>query len=399
MYTYRVRNKENISGLSNALLAIYNSVGSGKKVSVFNMELRNVTSMPNSGVTAGVEDAKGITAVDGGVDLPYAKFNSTDGNLPSQVKILMNPTATQDALISYMRGCINYRYNNARGLFPQVYSGGYSGLDMASNYWDGIVLREGEGIIWKVSTLNISNFYRMSCIFSTGAAGNPTYIVDSEYNFNHDEFVNFALFNGVGSGVVLTIKYFGSGDTGDDTLPAFAVIPIDDVVGGETLTPYKIDSSNPAIPGTIIAVSDGVIRREGRRDGISDTFMFAPDVPFGVGYTNWMYFWDRTFYGPRIMLAKHVLSGDSVNQALRFFKAQGGDFDDADLLAGVTYVLNEGEGIAIVQMQPDIAAVTGMALTYRSSRFNYNVTATFGIEDVVPTAGLKAPILGGLVIQ
>jgi hypothetical protein len=187
-----------------------------------------------------------------GTDVTPIKLDSATANLPAQVQIKMYPDAAVGSRFSMVN--IATRQNTARvnqavcarsfGEFGSVALSGSLVRNFRqdlSGTSQPIVLNEGQGLNIQAEQQSATAAYSVLIEFYTS---------DGSYMLNEYVYplaVNslLTIWNGVGSGRVISIKTIAISEILEDTIPYFVFDMIGAARGGNVVTPIKMDSSSP----------------------------------------------------------------------------------------------------------------------------------------------------------
>ena len=381
--TYRVRSDIAPGAIDNALLAIYNSAGSGKIVTVKEIAVNYQGAYPDAG-NLGLESLNLISAHSGGSALSADKMDSDTPDLSSLIELRTEATVTVGATIKRIGSVPNF-VTSLANVFGAGQGSVRSRLNLGeffgnnfSGTLQGIILREGEGFCHQVPEgyRPISSYYKGLVIFRVIGVG--TYSCEFDYNPCGDGYSGFSMFNRTGSGGVVEILRFDVYEAGDTTPPIFTVFPIKGIcrfVTGNDLTSIKMDSTNPDVPASIVLKSDcGIDIGSSQVMPGGERQLFAS--------MELRYFCYRFGQGPRLI--NYMMPPVGVNR-LQF--AVAGRW--VNKIFDGSYVMREGEGMAITLCTSELYS-SYANVAYNSSYLNYFTTVRFTIEDApapVPTGG------------
>lgn len=278
MATYVVRTRGVPSAAGNALIALHNGVDSGKVVEIraIRLDMHFSTDPALTGtITAGDMQLRRITSCSGGTPIEYAKLDSANDDLPSDVLVMENPscTVTGGPIQSLVTNpCFKPDFGLS-GMSIHV-GASRSGMHFGEMFRQAttgagpIVLREDEGLALYIATAIATFAYRYSVVFRDQASGD-TYVVDDEVSTLHQGQFAAAIFNG-NSSTVLEVLEVSLHHIGDTSLPAYLVTPIDgiDPRTGEVLSAIKMDSSSANVPSGLVFKRDCVVYGPGTSQGM-----------------------------------------------------------------------------------------------------------------------------------
>jgi hypothetical protein len=333
-----------------AAFAVWNPVGSARRLRLLDMTLNETQGRTQSGTTV-AWDMTRITAIDGGIDVPLIPMDTDNTALPSQVKVVrrVNITGTGSSFrkvldLTQLNATRTLEYMHALRSGPVGVAGGNLCTGMLFSTYDGdvqpITLREGEGIgVLIANNVGRENF-PLEMLIWIDVSG-ETHLVR---HVGHPESFGAALavFNGSGSGVVLNIirvavselmtdQQVATGQPLRFTLETISGIHQNSL--GDRLTPVALDSNNDSFPSSVVvAVPCGVIqlsRDNALANGLSRTNEYPirrlAKVPFGAGV------------GLGTMALHGLGTSGFINDVI------SAKYDDGD------FVLNPGEGVALFQ--------------------------------------------------
>jgi len=249
-----------------AAMVLWNPPTSGYKIYVKNLKVINQMCQDTATGSSKL-DIQRISAYTTGALTDNAgyifKLNSTNPDLPSQIKILtrvdsvtaagtvrsyMNLPEYGDTIVQARTIAIHpAKRLGTDGLDTcNVYNCGYGNLDT-----QGQILREGEGISITPATIQTNAAYRFSFLFRTGDGS--TYGA-TETIRPYALMSPMIIFNGSGSGIIITMLNIECQEVGTDSLCTFSVQRIDDIfLGGDevdvTSNALKMDTTMVFPPG------------------------------------------------------------------------------------------------------------------------------------------------------
>lgn len=334
--------------------ALYNAAGSGKKISVKEVAVTPLQSRTSSAVSNYTVNR--VTAVSGGVDAAVTPLDSNNAAIPAQVLFRINCDITTTGAV--LRTITDFPQLNPTRAVPypvwRVQNGGNSEILMQSGTdVQGQVLREGQGLSFattgSVSRENYS--MAMSCMFTIGSA---TYVVRETIQTGAFPSL-FAIFNGVGSGVVITVRKILFAEIGSDevTLRRMTLESISGLHPNSYGIPADIipfDSTNSALPAAVRSVLKAGVLQMGNDAGMGGIRRNQSFLRRQVGAIMGV--------GPGLATGPN-LGGNALSN--HYCRIWHGDF-----------VLNQGEGVAIFQKDDTSTYGNGFWL---------NVLLT--VEDVV----------------
>lgn len=338
-----------------AWYALFNSPGSGKRINLLSLSL--VEQQIRRGATATTLELYRITATAGGVPVTgTVAMDSANYDLPAEITLRKNGGATTT-------GAPFRKMLDTQQLVPSVQpfrmfranSSEHSNLD-SSTLWDfsdtagsqGLVLREGEGIALVPNTAGgRSNWpIALSVVFNVGTA---THYARELLLFNSAETL-FTLFNGSGSGKVVTLLSISVNEVTDYLATPLSSIELQTIsglhpnsLGRGVVEPQKLDTAAADLPssiqsclraGVLQAHSSSYLVQAGcRRRGNENALRRMPLAPFG----HWV--------GAAHLFGVGMAPGRGMKALLDF------NHRARDSVFAHQLVLREGEGVALFQMQ------------------------------------------------
>jgi hypothetical protein len=286
-----------------AAAVLWNPSTSGYKVYVKNMKVMNQMSQDIviGSSQLNIQRISAYVTNDYTANAGYiVKMNSTNPALPSQVKILtrvdsvttsgavlrsfMNLPEFGDTIVQARTIAISPAKKLGTAGFDtcNVYNSGY-----CSAATTGQVLREGEGLAFVAANIQVNVAYRFSILFKTGDGS--TYGA-TETIRPYATMSPMLIFNGVGSGVIITVLNIECQEVGTDSLCQFAIQKIDDIFLGSdevdvTANVLKMDSTNVLPPG-LKCYTNCLVELAGVKNGavtVAPTFRRNAQMWLGTG--------------------------------------------------------------------------------------------------------------------
>ena len=352
--------------------ALFNEVGSGKLVNVLEIDLLETQGRTTT-ATSFAFGFERCSAMTGGDDVEVTKFDSDDADLPSQVLVreVIGAYTTAGGTIRKVRDMPQLNPTRAVAFPPwrtptswtndRVY--GASNVDV-----QGQVLREGQGFVAMTTAGTGKEPFPVAVIviFSIGSA---TYMARTRGSA--DTFPAFlGIFNGVGSGVVITVNQILVAEvmTDDTPIRRYQLETISGIKAPERVDVVSLDSGVSLPSGIVVAdkasalqasadavdaparTNEHVLRRLVMADAGASPGLATP-------FTNW----PRSAIGRSRIFSQH---------------------SDGPL------VLREGEGIALYQRQTN----TGLC-------FGYQLSVLFSVEDGPASGAVIAPVIGSTIVR
>lgn len=361
-----------------ALLSIFNRVGSNCVSVIKKIEVNDAQARTNT-ITINNLSLIRTTGQVGGIPIPVIPMDTTDTPLPAEVLIVQYPgeiTTTGDPFrVMQGRTCLQL-FSPLTGIAAPrlgMINDALAGSNIYANYFttdtQSITLQEGEGIALSTGGLAPYNFpYEIVVRLSDGAA---THYVNTVVN-NCAMPALIGVFNGAGSGVVLTVERIEFSEIKQNIVPVlYSIESISDVYGGADITPIALDTANPALPSGIAIVSNGVALSASPDSSTSIRSRSSGDIPFR------RFTMSGTGVGPELSTGLATLK-DSI--AVRF------DFSPSiDPTGG--FVLREGDGIALFD-NPN-------AVGSSSAVINYEIVVRFTNVYTPPAGGEHSCVFVG----
>lgn len=358
------------SVVGSAPFAIFNEAGSAKLLNILEIDLVETQGRTTTAANFALGFER-CSAMSGGDDIEVTKFDTDDADLPAEVlvrevigayttdggairKVLDLPQLNPTRAVAFPMWRTPTAWSNDR-----VY--GASNADV-----QGQVLREGQGFVAMTTAGTGKAPFPLAVIvfFSVGSA---TYMARTRGSA--DTFPAFlGIFNGSGSGVVITINQVLVAEvmTDDTTLRRFQLETISGIKAPDRLDVVPLDSSAALPSGIVVAQkaaclqasfddvslpsrpNEHVLRRLVRPDAGASPGLATP-------FTNW----------PRAALGQSRIWSQHSDGPL---------------------VLRPGEGVALFQRQ-----------TYTGLAFGYQLSVLFSVDDAPGQA--VAPVIGSTIVR
>lgn len=341
-----------------AVLAIYNNVGSGRKVTINNFNVTDLTS-GNASLNIGANpltqytlDIVKISGFTSGISVPINKFDFSSGTtLPSQiVAYRLPPTVAQYSTSKFRRLPTDTNIgSDATSVFGVIIFSRLMGAKMQmlnscggyNNYGDtgqtsqNLILREGEGISLVPNTFaTVSTvIYHYTIQFRVGS---QFYFINDTVSVGSQPA--FCLFNNSGSGVVLQIIDVDVCEGGFTTDPVAVGIGVENYLNIFSLEP--IYSLRPNSIEVNSGTTTTVIPYDSTSESLTGLVEIRTNTPVNIGDDKGgeviiMNNYRRT---PQVSFSNGADSGTLMMN----FKTSGKDQMNA-------IVLNEGQGIAVIK--------------------------------------------------
>lgn len=353
------------------LFAIFNQKGSSKTVKVLDFHMVETQGRTTTATTFQFGLAR-CSAMSGGDDVDVVKMDTDGADIPPEVLIREVVGAYTLSGTSLRKMLDLPQMNPTRAMPYPVWRGAASSGNndrlYGSNGADiqGQILREGQGIVALTTAGTGKEPFPLAVniIFSIGT---DSYLARSRGSA--DTFPAFlGIFNGTGSGVVITINQVWVAElTTDET--SIRRLQLETISGCRTIDPLDatpMDSTSPSLPSSII-----VTRKAACLQKSADALDAGPRA-------------DENLLR-RLVCADQ---GQSPGLATPFTKPTSVSFgaDIFKMAPGEPFVLREGEGLALFQRQTN----SGLS-------FGYQLSVMFSVEDV--TGQQIAPVLGSSIVR
>lgn len=311
--------------------ALYNGVGSGKILTVKEVQVTPLQSRTTS--TVSNYTTQRINAISGGVDVVAAPFDTNNAAIPAQVLCRLNADVT--ATGGTLRITTDLQQLNATRAVPyptwrSPTSGNAEIFSQKGSDVQGYVLRENEGLsVMSTGAVSRENYtLAVSVIFTIGT---ESYMIRESIQTGAFQSL-LAIFNGTGSGVVITIRNITVSEITSDevTLRRVTLESISGIHPNSKGTPADFiphDTTNPALPSTVVsALKAGV---------------FQVGIDAGTGGSRRNQSFLRRQVGAIMGVGPGLATGLNVGG--------NGLSPDFNRIWRGDFVLREGEGIAIFQ--------------------------------------------------
>jgi hypothetical protein len=395
-YQYRIAGELGwMSNSGNALLAITNKNGSGKKITLREFTVESLTSSTLS-PTVSLQNyfVLARATVSGGDSLSLTKHDTNAANWPATVQVVSRASAI--SLTTLRRVSIQKQLNPAVfswfsrnagfGLQSLNGLGGVYGRMTKDTAVEGIVVRANESIALVATVFNKSIPLRVTGTIVLSGSPNRTFAF--EYftsNIANDEAV-FAIINSSGSGQTVILRSIEVEEVGTYDSPYFQLVPVGAVIesqNADSVSVLKMDSAYPD-PSTWIEVKqDASILPFGLpENAISDS---STGSPKGFNYLK-----TKDFLGPvyRTVFPEYLVhrAGGMPDNPL------GCSAKLADTLvrkSGIT--VREGEGIALVSGAETAVTTTAVGTSgWASFYFSATIDIEPKISPTLQITGLQA---------
>jgi hypothetical protein len=352
----------------------------------------------SSNVLLGTRSLSRISALVGGVDVPYLKAKSGVASLPSQVQIVRRPEQVTLASPSLYRSVLPIPISMAslslkawgRDSTDNVSNGSWWRSGYGDSNIQKVLLREGQG--FALTSASADPVYPQTLaltIVLRNASSGATYIINSQHHPSEMSGAAFAILNGSGSGITLEVVSVQVSDIGDaagwaTTPSVLRLLRIYRLIGGKDIAPIP-SRSDRAVPSFLI------VRRNFLADDLGVMYMGdvtgGPNaVEYGFPSTNAPLFFRTGCFGRRVLaqlgVANPGLALPFWNPAIWWNKTVSGiNFSGGH---DMHIVCNPGEGFAVMQ-------------SYNTMYAEYYIEMT--IEWIPDTAENKAPVVGNYLVK
>lgn len=377
----------------NALTAIVNKAGSGKKITIRSLELQNLTSLPGQdSVLALGRATNGVSGTP--VTLTPADTSAT---WPSAVRVLSEGYINTPNAVPIRQVYAGKQASGASGLpwlsrhvgIPKW--GLFEGLKSTSPVVEKITVKEGESVaLYQTNPSGRSQ--PVHVMVTLTISGSPTRTWSGSW-FSHLEGLNshvFAVQNDVGSGKVVTIQSVAFYEAGTLDSPYFQAVPIgalvlDNPLDAQKVTPVPSDSTYPSISSVVDCYQNVAIYPFGLPENAFSEA--STGSPKGFNYLK-----SKDFNGPawRALFPEQAAHQVTLNDSLGFGMNNHRAADIGFRRAGV--VLRENEGLALVSAAETAILTTAVGVSGTST---WHINIIFDVEPAFePTltiSGLRNP--------
>ena len=408
-YQYRIAGSFDwMSNSGNAIVAISNPVGSGKKLTIRSFEATNLTAIRMTGATAAVAAtaqggmlAVSRATVSGGEPVVLNPLDSDASAWPTTVKLAHKSAVSSPgtpiaqiaankqmvpSTIAWM-GRMNSVSPNFHGFRSSPYNQG--GIE-------DIIVRAGESIAVYMPTVTFPNSFPLRVSVTLIRSGTPNRTWTGSY-FTQSVTPNLSVFsieNTAGSGEVITVKRILFEEVGTFDSPYYQLVPVGSINADALADPaaqvntLKMDSNYPDPTSWIKVYQNVALLPLGMpENAISDG---STGSPKGVNYLK-----TKDFLGPvwRTMFPEveganlHVAPTGGVMDSLGIHNSHK-MVDLGFRHAGIT--LREGESLALVSGAETAVVTTAVGTSGWSS---WEIAAQIDVEPklvpVLTITGLK----------
>ena len=410
-YQYRIAGEFDwMSNSGNAIIAITNPAGSGKKLTIRSFEATNLTAIRMTGTAAATAStsnnaflAISRATVSGGDSVQLSPMDSDASAWPSAVKVAKQASVTSP-------GVAISQITSNKMLVPSTiaWMGRMSSIGKFSKFRDhlktpngveSIIVRAGESIAVYIPTVTFPNTVpmRISATMTRSGTPNRTWTTSYFTNALSPNVAVFSIENQAGSGEIITLNELSFEEVGTYDSPYYQLVPIGSINADALADPassvstLKMDSAYPD-PSSWVKVYDNVaILPQGMpENAISDG---STGSPKGVNYLK-----TKDFLGPVWRTLFPEVEGANIHAAPA--TPTVGTMDSlgtqnshrmVDLFvrhSGIT--LREGESLALVSGAETAVVTTAVGTSGWSS---WHIAAQIDVEPklvpVLTLTGLK----------
>lgn len=401
-YQYRVAGSLDwMSNSGNAIVAIMNPPGSGKKLTVRSFELTNFTFADNatSGTIASTlpiycKIDRGLTIGQGTQINPEPL--DTDASWPASVQVTTQAPVSGSA--TYTGQFMLAKQLNPATLgwiatqqIPSKFGGLRRSARRGTIVTEPWILRQGETLSIYGTNVQIPVPVRVQATLVRAGTPNRTFTVNYFTILLHNSQAIFAIDNNAGSGEIIRLIDLSVTEVGTYDSPYFQIVPVGslDATAADgayaEITPLKMDSNHPSPSSWMKVYKDVPIQPYGLPESaLSDA---SAGSPKGSNYLK-----AKDFIGPQY---RAYFPEYSALSTLRIPESLGysNGHKNADLLmrrAAVT--LREGEGIALVSAAETAAGTTAAGASgWQSWEIGVQVDIEPKYSPTLTITGLKNP--------
>lgn len=265
-YQYRIAGSFDwMSNSGNAIVAISNPVGSGKKLTIRSFEATNLTAIRNTGTSPGVAAtaqggmlAVSRATVSGGDSIGMTPLDSAAAAWPSTVKVAHQAAVTspgalikQIAANKQMVPSTIAWLGRMNSVSPRFH--GFSSSARNQGGIEDIVVRAGESVAVYMPTVTFPNSLPLRVAFTLVRSGTPNRTWTGSY-FTQCLVPNQSIFsieNTAGSGEIITLKSIVFEEVGTFDSPYYQLVPVGSINADALADPVaqvatlKMDSNYP----------------------------------------------------------------------------------------------------------------------------------------------------------
>lgn len=208
----------------------------------------------------------------GGEKVIAIKLDSSSDSIPSQIDIKKKSIASAGSVLRSFSLYPRQNMNRANQAIcsqtfghPTINSSVVFSTGFRDNsVTQGFVIREGQGL--SVTCDSIAKTMKFDLQVTFTLSGGKTYVVSTLVNPTSIESL-LTLWNGIGSGEVITVVNMELSEVGEDLYPKFNIYKIDGLNGGTDITPIPFDSLNGPISPKVLIRQNSVVSLFGSING------------------------------------------------------------------------------------------------------------------------------------
>lgn len=411
-YQYRVAGSFDwMSNSGNAIVAISNPVGSGKKLTIRSFEATNLTAIRMTGTAASAAStaqggmlAVSRATVSGGEPVTLTPFDSDASAWPATVKLTKQAAVTSTGTIIKQIAANKQMVPSTIAWMGRMTSvspklAGFSSSPYNQGDVEDITVKEGESLAVYMPTVTFPNSFPLCVTVTLVRSGTPNRSWSGTY-FTQCLVPNqsvFSIENEAGSGETITVKRILFEEVGTFDSPYYQLVPVG-TINSDSLTDtkaavptLKMDSNHPDPTSWIKVYKDVPLLPLGMpENAIADA---STGSPKGVNYLK-----TKDFLGPVWRTMFPEVEGANIHAApatpsvgtMDSFGIQN-SHRMTDLLvrhSGIT--LREGEALALVSGAETAVVTTAVGTSGWSS---WHIAAQIDVEPklvpVLTITGLK----------
>lgn len=404
-YQYRIGGQLRwMSSSGNAILAIVNPNGSGRKLTFHGFELAPLAAPAANAVTWANSTDRGRYrlgrgTVSGGILASPIKLDTDASAWPSTVRVVTQATVTSPEVpvrtisshISLQSGQSNFANYARQQTLPTLLGSFFR--KRKDSAVEGLVVRAGEGVaLYPGADPEFRRTVPIKVCATLVRSGSPNRTYHVEYiTFVHaNNGAIFGIENQAGSGETIILRDIGVTEIGDTTTPYFQLVPVGAVLEGQAtdqIVVQKMDSAFPDPSSWMTVYADAAILPFGMpENALADSSGGTPK--------NFNYLKTKDFLGPTYRTYfPEVIVNTGMSATLPDTLSGAGQHHLHDPFvrkSGIT--VRPGEGIALVSAAETATGSSGATIAGWSP---YDIGVTVDIEqEFQPTlylTGLKNP--------
>lgn len=392
----------------NAVVALVNTLGSGKKILVHSVEINNLTRGAAATVLMPLALCRIGSALTSGESLPLGKLDST-ASLPSGIALLRNaPCAATEILTRIVSpkqgGSANPTLQAKIGPTGRVGKRPHDALAYHSNWLDSthepITLRPGESLALMPNNTALSVASQLmlaDVVFAVVGSPTRTYAWSGPIWVHTEGVSPLALVNNSAADVV-RVKELRVHECGTLDSPYFRVVPIGGVAPTALADPraqlpvIKLDTDSPDLTSAVAQlVADAPLLPYGVPEAyLADSSAGAPK---GANYLH-----TKDFVGPMYMGLFPEYTGYGAAPGVASERQLAGFGQRADQVKGFRdpIVIREGEAMGLVS---SAELATGTSAVGLSGWSLFEIGLTFSVEPtIIPAITVTGLVSGSDVV-